>query len=93
MRARMLALRRADRRAVAGAVAQRAAAAGRDAGAGASRRRRRPRRRPTAAPRRRRAPETYTYRADGRRDPFLNLLGTGSETQADVAHAARARRA
>ena len=24
-------------------------------------------------------PETYTYRPDGRRDPFQNLLGTGSE--------------
>ena len=23
--------------------------------------------------------ETYSYRADGRRDPFQNLLGTGSE--------------
>jgi Tfp pilus assembly protein PilP len=25
------------------------------------------------------AQETYTYRTDGRRDPFLNLLGTGTE--------------
>jgi Tfp pilus assembly protein PilP len=24
-------------------------------------------------------PETYTYRADGRRDPFQNLLGTGTD--------------
>jgi Tfp pilus assembly protein PilP len=24
-------------------------------------------------------PESYTYHADGRRDPFQNLLGTGSE--------------
>jgi Tfp pilus assembly protein PilP len=24
-------------------------------------------------------PESYTYRPDGRRDPFQNLLGTGSE--------------
>ena len=24
-------------------------------------------------------PESYTYRADGRRDPFQNLLGSGSE--------------
>jgi Tfp pilus assembly protein PilP len=24
-------------------------------------------------------PEGYTYQADGRRDPFLNLLGTGNE--------------
>jgi Tfp pilus assembly protein PilP len=33
---------------------------------------------PAAAP----APppqETYTYRSEGRRDPFLNLLGTGAE--------------
>lgn len=28
------------------------------------------------------APETYTYRPEGRRDPFLNLLGTGAETKA-----------
>lgn len=25
--------------------------------------------------------ETYTYRQDGRRDPFLNLLGTGTEAR------------
>jgi Tfp pilus assembly protein PilP len=25
------------------------------------------------------APEPYTYQPDGRRDPFLNLLGTGQE--------------
>lgn len=25
-------------------------------------------------------PETYTYSAQGRRDPFLNLLGTGRDT-------------
>ena len=25
------------------------------------------------------APEPFTYQADGRRDPFLNLLGTGPE--------------
>ena len=25
------------------------------------------------------APESYTYQPDGRRDPFLNLLGTGVE--------------
>jgi len=25
------------------------------------------------------APESFTYHADGRRDPFLNLLGTGTE--------------
>jgi Tfp pilus assembly protein PilP len=25
------------------------------------------------------APEAYTYRAEGRRDPFLNLVGAGSE--------------
>jgi Tfp pilus assembly protein PilP len=25
------------------------------------------------------APEVYTYQAEGRRDPFVNLLGTGSE--------------
>jgi Tfp pilus assembly protein PilP len=27
------------------------------------------------------AKEAYTYRADGRRDPFLNLLGTGTENK------------
>jgi Tfp pilus assembly protein PilP len=27
------------------------------------------------------AQEAYTYRADGRRDPFLNLLGTGTEAK------------
>jgi Tfp pilus assembly protein PilP len=27
------------------------------------------------------APESYTYDPDGRRDPFLNLLGTGSESK------------
>jgi Tfp pilus assembly protein PilP len=27
------------------------------------------------------AQDAYTYRADGRRDPFLNLLGTGSEAK------------
>jgi Tfp pilus assembly protein PilP len=27
-------------------------------------------------------PESYTYRADGRRDPFLNLLGSGTDTAA-----------
>src|ERR1041384_3204055 len=31
---------------------------------------------PTPAPT---PPDNYTYQADGRRDPFLNLLGTGSE--------------
>src|SRR5712671_2349411 len=25
--------------------------------------------------------EGYTYQADGRRDPFMNLLGTGNETR------------
>ena len=25
------------------------------------------------------AQESYTYRADGRRDPFLNLVGSGTE--------------
>ena len=28
------------------------------------------------------AQETYTYRPDGRRDPFLNLIGTGTEVKA-----------
>jgi Tfp pilus assembly protein PilP len=28
------------------------------------------------------APENYTYQADGRRDPFLNLLGAGGEPHA-----------
>jgi len=27
-------------------------------------------------------PENYTYQPDGRRDPFLNLLGTGAEPRA-----------
>ena len=27
------------------------------------------------------APEAYTYRSEGRRDPFLNLIGTGTETK------------
>ena len=27
------------------------------------------------------APESFTYQADGRRDPFLNLLGTGTATE------------
>ena len=26
-------------------------------------------------------PESYTYRAEGRRDPFLNLVGTGTDTR------------
>jgi Tfp pilus assembly protein PilP len=30
-------------------------------------------------------PESYTYRADGRRDPFQNLLGSGSEKNV-IAH-------
>jgi Tfp pilus assembly protein PilP len=28
------------------------------------------------------APDNYSYQPDGRRDPFLNLLGTGSDPQA-----------
>jgi Tfp pilus assembly protein PilP len=28
--------------------------------------------------------EGYTYQAEGRRDPFMNLLGTGNETRAGV---------
>jgi Tfp pilus assembly protein PilP len=32
---------------------------------------------PAAAP----AQEAYTYKPDGRRDPFLNLLGTGTENK------------
>ncbi len=27
------------------------------------------------------AQEAYTYRADGRRDPFLNLIGQGSDAK------------
>jgi Tfp pilus assembly protein PilP len=27
--------------------------------------------------------ETYSYRADGRRDPFQSLIGTGTDTNAD----------
>jgi type IV pilus assembly protein PilP len=30
------------------------------------------------------APDNYSYQPDGRRDPFLNLLGTGSEAQAGI---------
>jgi Tfp pilus assembly protein PilP len=29
-------------------------------------------------------PETYTYQPQGRRDPFLNLLGTGRDTGAAI---------
>ena len=29
-----------------------------------------------------RPPETYVYNSEGRRDPFVNLLGTGSEPRA-----------
>ena len=41
---------------------------------------------PAAPPRTAEAPalpsqENYTYQPDGRRDPFLNLIGTGSETR------------
>ena len=28
--------------------------------------------------------EGYTYQSDGRRDPFINLLGTGNETRSGV---------
>ena len=31
-----------------------------------------------------RPPETYVYSSEGRRDPFLNLLGTGAEPEATV---------
>jgi Tfp pilus assembly protein PilP len=40
---------------------------------------------PTSAAPKAEAPppvEAYTYQPDGRRDPFLNLLGTGTETRA-----------
>jgi len=30
-------------------------------------------------------PETYTYRPEGRRDPFLNLIGTGDEPASPAA--------
>jgi Tfp pilus assembly protein PilP len=36
---------------------------------------------PAVAPAPPAAPEAYTYRTDGRRDPFLNLLGTGTEAK------------
>jgi len=32
-----------------------------------------------APPQAEKPPESFTYQADGRRDPFLNLLGTGPE--------------
>ena len=35
---------------------------------------------PTAQPAAKPAIEAYTYDAEGRRDPFINLLGTGGET-------------
>ena len=39
---------------------------------------------PAEAPSRaRRRPKATSYQADGRRDPFLNLLGTGSEPRND----------
>ena len=40
---------------------------------------------PNAAPTAEKAPappENYTYNPDGRRDPFLNLLGTGTDAKA-----------
>ena len=48
---------------------------------------------PPAGARRRSAPppENYTYQPDGRRDPFLNLLGTGTEPRPAVAAAATGR--
>jgi Tfp pilus assembly protein PilP len=30
--------------------------------------------------------ESYTYRPDGRRDPFLNLVGAGTETRSTSGH-------
>jgi Tfp pilus assembly protein PilP len=30
--------------------------------------------------------QTYSYEPDGRRDPFLNLLGTGTEARVDGKH-------
>ena len=53
--------------------------------------------RDAAAPHRRRGrrrtppPETYTYRADGRRDPFLNLIGGGASAQASRRAKAKGR--
>jgi Tfp pilus assembly protein PilP len=32
------------------------------------------------------APETYSYQSEGRRDPFLNLLGTGMEVTTMMRH-------
>jgi Tfp pilus assembly protein PilP len=37
---------------------------------------------PAAAPAPPPPQESYTYQADGRRDPFLNLIGTGSDPSA-----------
>jgi len=37
---------------------------------------------PAAAPAPAAAPENFTYQPDGRRDPFVNLLGTGIEPKA-----------
>jgi hypothetical protein len=59
------------------------------------RRQRRPPRRHNRRPRQRRKPEaspasqppppeSYTYRPDGRRDPFQNLIGSGSDKNVAV---------
>jgi type IV pilus assembly protein PilP len=40
---------------------------------------------PDAAPPSPTPPENYTYEPQGRRDPFLNLLGVGPDTQATTA--------
>ena len=36
---------------------------------------------PPAKPAAAAPPETYTYRPEGRRDPFLNLIGTGTDAK------------
>jgi len=59
--------------AVASAQAPATAAPGTPAGQGAK-----PAKAPEAGPT---PAEGYTYQADGRRDPFTNLLGTGNETR------------
>ena len=62
--------------AVASAQAPATAAPGTPAGQGAK-----PAKAPEVGPT---PAEGYTYQADGRRDPFTNLLGTGNETRSGV---------
>lgn len=43
---------------------------------------------PPSAPNQPPAPENYTYQPDGRRDPFLSLVGSGSEPRGGVSRKA-----